>query len=146
MAHREPIDHVGWDLHRASRAWKQDFVRRMAERGHAWAGEACGSLIEHIDRAGGPQATLVARSGMSKQAVQQHRDELERHGIVERVPDAKDARRKLVRLTARGREALTDVDAVKRAIEADYAAILGADGLARLIHALRHIAGGDGDG
>ncbi len=133
------IPHVGIDLWRASQAWKQRFVTAMAERGYGWFAEARGGLIEHIGAAGIAQTALVARCGMTKQAVQQHLDALEADGIIERVADAIDSRRKLIRYTKAGLATLAVAREVKREIEAEYAALLGDRGLADLKRTLQRI-------
>ena len=121
----ELIDHIGWDLWRATEAWKQRFTREMVTRGHSWYGEARGALIRHIDRNGIAQSALAERAGMTKQAVQQHLDDLVEDGVVERKVDPGDARRKLIGFTAAGRRALADANDVKREIERDYLRVIG---------------------
>lgn len=137
------LDHIGLDLTAAARGWRRRLGAEMAARGHAWLAEARGGLVEHIGREGTSQLELTGRAGMSKQAVQQHLDDLAADGVLERVPDPADARRNLVRFTPLGLAALRDANAVKRDIERSYARILGAEGLARLRAALRAIAAAD---
>ncbi len=139
------LDHVGWRLWRANRAWQAEFAGGMRAAGHGWFTEARASLLGHLSRAGNRQAMLIERMGISKQAVQQLLDGLEAEGIVERVSDPHDARGKLVRYTAKGLAALQDGDAIKFQIEQGYKRRLGAEGLAALMKALRAI-GGDPDG
>jgi DNA-binding MarR family transcriptional regulator len=119
------IDHVGWRLHEASRLWKEAFVAGMVARGHAWFGEARANLIAHIDAEGLRQAELVARSGLTKQAVQQFLDELVTDGILTRSADPADRRGKLVRFTAAGQQLRRDANAVKRRIERAWRKSLG---------------------
>lgn len=140
-----PIDHIGWGLSRAARAWKRRFVRRMVVRGYPWYGEARGTLIQHIGRQGIAQAALPRRAGMTKQAVQQLLDELCADGVVERVADPDDARRKLVRFTRAGLDALRAADEVKRSIEGDIRAAIGAEELDSLKSTLARLAGMEED-
>lgn len=121
----ELIDHIGWDLWRASAAWKRRFRGAMVAKGHLWYGEARGSLIQYIGRDGIQQNEIVSKAGMSKQAVQQHLDDLVADGVVERAPDPEDARRKLVRFTEMGMQALSDANVIKRTIEKDFESIVG---------------------
>lgn len=114
------IDHVGWRLWCASQAWKERFVAGMLASGHHWYAEARSSIIPYLDREGTRQATLVQRMGLSKQAVQQLIDDLEREGIVERRPDPQDRRGKIVMFTPKGLKALSDANRVKRKIEAQF--------------------------
>ena len=139
----ELIDHIGWDLWRASAAWKRRFTEGMVARGHSWYGEARGNLIQHIGRNGIQQNDIVRKAGMTKQAVQQHLDDLVADGVVERAPDPEDARRKLVRFTEEGMLALSDANVIKRAIEKDYERIVGKDDAQVLKQALARIIAGE---
>lgn len=136
----ELIEHIGWDLWRVTQGWKQRFNTEMVARGYAWFGEARGSLIQHIGRNGIPQNELVLRAGMTKQAVQQQLDDLVRDGAVERTSDPKDARKKLVRFTDIGFEAMSAANDVKRGIEAEYQDLIGKDALDALKAALHKIS------
>lgn len=135
----ELIDHIGWDLWRVTDGWKRRFTADMVARGFGWFGEARGNLVQHIGRNGIAQTALAARAGMTKQAVQQHLDDLVRDGAVERVPDPNDARRKIIRFTALGFEAMNVANDVKREIETEYRQLIGADAMHGLIEALRAI-------
>jgi DNA-binding MarR family transcriptional regulator len=130
------IDHVGWRLWRASQAWMGRFQRDMVAAGHPVFAEARAQLIPHIEREGTRQAELVLRMGLSKQAVQQLVVGLEQDGLVERLPDPDDARGKVVAFTERGRALLADANEVKKAIEKEYRARLGAERFAQLLAAL----------
>ncbi|MEO0496789.1 MAG: MarR family transcriptional regulator [Pseudomonadota bacterium] len=144
MDQPKPIDHVGWDLFRAFAEWKTRFHDKMEDRGFAWMKEARGSLIQHIGPNGIAQAALVRKSGMTKQAVQQHVDGLVRDGIVERVADEKDARQKRVQLTAKGHQTAEIANQVKTEIDLEFAQIVGAARYATFKSALAAIIDGDG--
>lgn len=135
----ELIDHIGWDLWRVTEGWKRRFTAEMVGRGYAWFGEARGNLVQHIGRNGIAQTALAAKAGMTKQAVQQHLDDLVRDGAVERVSDPDDARRKIIRFTALGFTALTVANDVKRDIEEDYRQLIGNEAMHGLTEALRAI-------
>ncbi len=134
------LDHIGWALTRAARAWKAAFVAAMVARGHLWFGEARGNLVHLIGPAGVKQQALVLRSGLSKQAVQQLLDELEQDGITNREVDPEDARGRRVVFTPKGKAALKDAQQIKLLIEADYKKLIGSDGLRQLKSALDKIA------
>ncbi|MEZ5668675.1 MAG: MarR family winged helix-turn-helix transcriptional regulator [Alphaproteobacteria bacterium] len=134
------IDHVGWRLWQAAAAWKARFAAEMVAAGHGWYGEARANMIPLLDRAGTRQADLVRRAGLSKQAVQQLVDELERDGVIARQPDPDDRRGRIVVFTAAGLRALADANTVKRRIEADYRAQLGDAAFAALCDALLRLA------
>ena len=130
------IDHVGWQLWRASLMWQQRFVREMIEAGYPWFGEARAALIPHVDRAGTRQADLPARVGSSKQAVQQLLDALVEDGILERRDDPDDARARTICFTRKGLRLLADANEVKKRIELDYQRMLGKAEFSRLSAAL----------
>ncbi len=130
------IDHVGVRLWRMARQWKVEFDAAMAERGHGWMAEARGAVAGQLRPGGMSQSALPAALGISKQAVQQLVDELVAEGIVERVPDPRDGRGKIVQLLPKGIKAIADGNLVKQQIEARYRARIGAERLAALNAAL----------
>src|SRR5262245_24543584 len=80
---------------------------RLAERGYTDIRASHGCVCRFIDAEHGSRLTYLAdRSGVTKQAVGEAVDDLEQRGFVERVPDPLDKRAKIIRLTARGREAM----------------------------------------
>ncbi|MBL9051154.1 MAG: MarR family transcriptional regulator [Tabrizicola sp.] len=142
-----PPDHIGWTLWRAAHVWRTEFTAAMVAAGHEWFGQARAKLIPHIGPKGLRQSELVARSGLTKQAVQQFVDELERDGILTRVPDAVDARARRVIPTQVGLAAMQDADRIKAEIEARWREVVGTVAFAQLDSALqRLIAAGEGGG
>ena len=135
------IDHIGWRLWRLARQWKIEFDAAMAERGHGWMAEARGAVVGHLRPGGMSQSELPAALGISKQAVQQLVDELVAEQIVERVPDPRDGRGKIVQLLPKGIKAIADGNEVKREIERRYGELLGVKRLAALNAALDELAG-----
>ena len=87
-----------------------------------------------------PSSELVRRMGTTKQAVQQLVDELVVEGIVARVADPSDRRARIVRLTTAGLAVIADADRVKRRIDGEYRALLGARGFDALRRSLRTLA------
>lgn len=90
------------------------------------------ALISNLDIEGTRISLLAERAGVSKQAMGQLVDELERDGFVVRVPDPSDKRATLIKFTERGWQFLQDAYQVKLDIEATYATILGAEQFATL--------------
>jgi DNA-binding MarR family transcriptional regulator len=130
-------DHVGWRLWQASRAWQVEFAAAMRAGGHGWFTEARAGLLGQIPRSGIRQAALIERSAISKQAVQQLLDGLEAEGVVQRLPDPRDGRGKLVGYTPKGLDALRDGDRIKLQIERRYVERIGQPRFAALMDALR---------
>ncbi|WP_048648996.1 MarR family winged helix-turn-helix transcriptional regulator [Nitratireductor soli] len=129
-------DHIGWRLWQASRLWQEDFVAAMGAAGHGWMTDARATLLGHIGRNGTPQSRLIARMGISKQAVQQLVDGLEGEGILCRVPAPNDKRARIIAHTPKGRAALRDADRIKLEIEERYRRALGEEQLSALKAAL----------
>jgi DNA-binding MarR family transcriptional regulator len=138
-------DHIGLDLWRAAVSWRDRLNAEMVGRGHAFYGDARSAVAAHLNPSGMPQAELVRRMGMTKQAVQQLLDGLESDGIIVREPDPSDGRGKRIVYTQRGRAALKDAAKVKREIERDYRARLGGAALETLKRSLRKLALPAGD-
>ena len=144
VAHEETglvIDHIGVALWRAAMGWKERLHSEMVQRGHGWYGDARSVIAIHLDPGGLPQSELVARTGLTKQAVQQLLDALEADGIVTRVPSEEDRRQKRVVYTAKGRASVRDANELKRTIEDDYRVRLGDRGFESLRKALTKLSG-----
>ncbi|TMK76109.1 MAG: MarR family transcriptional regulator [Actinobacteria bacterium] len=71
-----------------------------------------------IDRSGTRLGELASRAQVTKQAMMQLVDELAELGLVRRVPDATDARAKVVKLTARGLRERAEARRAIAAVEA----------------------------
>jgi DNA-binding MarR family transcriptional regulator len=114
----------------------QDFERRaratLVSRGHAGLQPSHQVVFANIGRFGARLTELAERTGMSKQAMGQRVDDLERLGYVERVPDPQDRRAKIVRLTRAGTAFMNDAAEVVSRIWQDYADHLGERELAQL--------------
>lgn len=135
-------DHVGWRLWQANRAWHTEFAATMRAAGHGWFSDARAGLLGHIARDGTRQAVLIERMAISKQAVQQLLDGLEAEGVVERLPDPRDGRGKLVRYTLKGLSALRDGDRIKQEIEKRWIERIGHERFSSLVDALRALDAG----
>lgn len=114
----------------------RDFERRaratLRSRGHTGLQPSHQVIFASLGPEGARLTELAARAAMTKQAMGQLVDDLERLGYVERVPDPADGRAKLVRLTRDGRAFLDDAAEVVADIWSDYAELLGERELARL--------------
>ena len=122
----------------------RDFERRaraaLRERGHTRLQPSHQVLFASLTHAGSRLTQLARRAGMTKQAMGQIVDDLERLGYVERTPDPADGRAKLVRFTALGLEFARDASEVMAGIWEQYADYLEPgelDHLQRRLRALR---------
>lgn len=111
----------------------------LAEQGHPDVRPAYGFAMQAIGPDGATASELGRRLGISKQAAGKTADRLEKLGYVERADDPADARRKLLRLTDRGIDALTRSAAIFDDLRACWAESLGADRLQDLESGLRAV-------
>ncbi len=84
-------------------------------------------------------ADLAGRLEMSKQAINPLLNDLERWGYLERRPDRKDGRGRVLALTLRGNELMGTIRRLHAEIEADWARRLGSKRFRTLRDALADI-------
>ena len=84
-------------------------------------------------------AELAARTRMSKQALNYLLSQLQQFGYLTREPDDKDLRSKRVKLTRRGRAAMTEMREIVTEVEREWEAGLGRESFAQLRHLLEHL-------
>lgn len=82
-----------------------EVMRRLAATAYDDIRPAHGCVFGHIDPDGSRLTDLADRAHVTKQSVGEVTTDLERRGYVQRVPDPSDGRAKIIRLTARGRDA-----------------------------------------
>lgn len=123
-------------LLRAARLVNERAIARVQRAGATNLRLAHTALFPHITDAGIRQTELADKLGVTKQAIGPLVDDLERDGVVERIPDPADARAKLVRWTAKGRRALREGLGVLAQLEAELAEEVGPRKLAALADTL----------
>ncbi|HJP72994.1 MAG TPA: MarR family transcriptional regulator [Pseudonocardiaceae bacterium] len=116
----------------------------LAEQGHPDVRPAHGFTLQAIGLHGATASEVGRRLGISKQAAGKTTDRLTALGYVERVDDARDGRRKLIRLTARGIDVLARSALIFETLHAEWATTIGAGRLADLESALRMVVPADG--
>jgi len=135
----ELIDHIGLDLWITAQTWRQRLIREMAKQGYDWFDGAPGMLTMHIGPNGISQTALQSKTSLTKQAVQQLLDKLERDDIIVRTQNPKDKRAKQVSFTKKGLAAFTLANRVKIQIQADYKKQLGQEQFDQLKQLLTQI-------
>jgi DNA-binding MarR family transcriptional regulator len=121
----------------------EDFSEELAQRVEAAGftdirpGHGC--VFGTIDPEGSRLTELAERAHMTKQSVGEATSDLEQRGYLERVPDPVDGRAKIIRLTARGREAQAIGRRLIDEIEHEWAARYGEERVAALRDALEAI-------
>ena len=124
------------------RAIIDELHAELARRGHPELRPAHGFAMQAIGPAGATASEVGKRLGVSKQAAGKTIERLEALGYATRAGDAADRRRKLVRLTPRGFEALALSAAIFTGIRARWAHTLGPARVADLEASLREMAPG----
>ena len=119
--------------------WRDRYRREMARRGFPWHLTAVGDLLDHLPAEGVLQAALAPSTGLTKQAVKQSLDQLEKHGVLRRESDPIDKRAKRIVLTELGRRNLSERQAVLAEIEESAKAALGKKGARKLRKSLREL-------
>jgi DNA-binding MarR family transcriptional regulator len=126
----------------AFRAVIDEAHEELAARGHPELRPAHGFAMQAVGTFGATAADVGRRLGVSKQAAGKTIDRLAELGYVERGGESADRRRKLVRLTPRGIEALMLSAEAFEHVRARWAGLLGADRVAALERDLRAVAPG----
>ncbi|MDG4755353.1 MULTISPECIES: MarR family winged helix-turn-helix transcriptional regulator [Micromonospora] len=120
-----------------------DLHAELARQGHPELRPAHGVVLQAVGPAGTTASDLGQRLGVSKQAAGKTVDRLVALGYLERVDDPADARRKLVRMTAKGRDGLHRSAVVFDELRDRWAATLGADRVAAIEDDLRRMVPAD---
>ena len=131
-------------------AWLLDPIReelfaRLAGHGHDQLRPCHRAVLGYLDDAGARPTELARLLGQPKQYVGRLVDELEALGYVQRRPDPRDRRARLVVPTARGRDEQELADGILAEIEARHAARIGAERYAQFRGLLRELVMGDDD-
>ncbi|NDU74407.1 MarR family transcriptional regulator [Actinomadura sp. DSM 109109] len=138
-----PHDAPGFELplrlFLAFRAIIDELHAELAREGHPDLRPMHGFVFQAIGPDGTTAVELGRRLGVSKQAAGKMVESLERAGYLERGADPRDARRKIVRLTARGVDSLVRSERIFERIRGDWARALGADRMRALEDDLRRM-------
>jgi DNA-binding MarR family transcriptional regulator len=116
----------------------------LAKVGHPDVRPAHGFAMQAIGHGGATASEVGRRLGISKQAAGKTVDRLEALGYAERVDDRLDARRKLVRLTAHGVDALEQSAEIFERLRAEWVGALGEERVAAMETDLRSVVPADG--
>lgn len=99
------------------------------------------AVFRHLEGAGSRVTELARSAGMTQQSMGELVTHLERQGYVERRPDPRDGRAKIVVPTAKGRAGLATAGAKLAELEAGLARRMGERELARLTRLLTELRG-----
>ncbi|MGB1289213.1 MAG: MarR family winged helix-turn-helix transcriptional regulator [Aggregatilineales bacterium] len=130
---------IGRLFQRAARAYSELAMQKLQTAGYDNITLVHTALIANLDIDGTRISTLADRAGISKQAMGQLANELENQQLIQRKPDPSDRRATLICFTDSGLQFLQDAYHLKLEIEAEYAAVLGAEGMETLRELLENL-------
>jgi DNA-binding MarR family transcriptional regulator len=116
------------------------FHARLRDEGHPSIRPGHGCVFRFIHEGGSRLTELAESSGLSKQAVGEVVDDLEKLGYAERVQDPDDRRAKLIRLTKKGTDAQQRAIGIFAEIEREWAERYGAERVAQMRELLEEMA------
>ena len=123
---------IGRLFQRAARLYSETAMEKVLLYGHEGLTLYHTALISNLDVEGTRITVLADRAGITKQAMGQLVNDLEKRGYVQREQDPDDKRATLIKFTDLGWKFLQDAFEIKKDIEAEYATILGDDGMQTL--------------
>ncbi len=130
----------------AVRTMVDELHRRLATLGFDDVRAAHGFAFVRLTPDGATGAELADHLGVTKQAVSQMVDYLERHGYVSRHPHERDRREKIVVLTGRGWDCIRATKSVFADIERGWSEVIGAERMESLRVDLRRLVYTASDG
>ena len=130
---------IGQLLGRLLHSFRQELHRRAQEGGYGDIREAHLQVFGAIDWRGTRLTDLAARADMTLPAMSELVDDLQRAGYLERRPDPRDGRAKLIGPTRKGRHAIVQALRAVREIEASYARIVGDEQFTVLVGMLQDL-------
>ncbi len=133
MAGRAPEQlNTGLLLFIPYRALENRVFAALAEAGYNDFTVAQARVAQRIGPEGSRLTELAEAAQVTKQTAGFLVDQLERAGYVERIPDPRDARAKLIRLAERGQQIVAVAAQAVERVEAEWAEHLGAHRYAQL--------------
>lgn len=107
-------------------------INALAEAGYGDITIAQMKIMQRIGPNGTRLTELAEQAQVTKQTAGFLVDQLEKARWVERVPDPSDKRARLVRIAARGKEAIPTANAAVAEVEAEWEAHLGKERMTQL--------------
>ena len=136
---RGPLASPGYRLHIAALAWRRELGTRLRPLGLTPTQFDAIAAVSFLGRTGRPTQQQIADfSGLDRMMLSKVLAGLEQRGLVERAPDAVDARAKRLAITPAGRELVDAATAIARGVDADL--FSGVESPERLRDELRTLA------
>lgn len=127
----EPLN-VGLLLFLPYRALEARVFRALAEAGFDDLTPAQARVFQRIADDGSRLTELAEQAGITKQSAGFLVDQLERAGYVERVPDPRDGRARLIRVAARGARSVAASRRIVEEVEREWTGHLGPERMDQL--------------
>ena len=128
--------HLGQLLVQLTRLFQTELFERLVAAGLTDARVPHTHVTAYIKADGSRLTELAAQARMTLPAMSELVDDLQRLGIVERRPDPRDGRAKLICLTDAGWEAMRTARRSIAEIEAGYAALVGPESFETAVETL----------
>jgi MarR family transcriptional regulator, temperature-dependent positive regulator of motility len=119
-----------------SRAMEGRLYEGLRAAGYGHVRPAHYAIFRYLEDEGSRVTELAEAAGMTKQSMGELVDHLERRGYVERCPDPRDGRAKIVVLTAKGRRGIEAAAELIAEIEGELARWMGKERLEELTGSL----------
>lgn len=117
--------HIGQLLVHLTRQFQTQLYARLVDAGLEGARVPHTHVTAYIKAEGSRLTDLAAQARMTRPAMAELVDDLQRLGIVERKPDPTDRRAKLICLTDQGWQAMRTGHQIIAELEAEYANLIG---------------------
>jgi DNA-binding MarR family transcriptional regulator len=131
--------HVGQLLVHLTRLFQTELFDRINDAGLKDARLSHTHVTAYIKAEGSRLTDLAAQARMTRPAMAEIVDDLQRLGIVERRPDPSDRRAKLITLTDEGWKAMRTAQAIIAQLEAEYAEIIGPERFESMCQAMQSL-------
>ncbi len=125
-------NNIGQSLVEVARDFQKSALNEFAKAGHGQLQGSHQALLAHLSLEGTRLTELARRASMTKQAMGQLIDEVERLGYVERTTDPSDGRAKIVKFTTKGEKLIQLGTETGDSIQQRYAGLIGAKKMQRL--------------
>lgn len=134
-----PTAHIGQLLVETKDALIDEFQSRMHEAGYTDIRESHGCVFRHLPPEGLRLSDIAELARLTKQSVGEHVVALEELGYVERVPDERDGRVKIIRPTEKGLASMVVARKAFADVEAAWGKAIGEERVAAMRDALEAI-------
>ena len=131
--------HVGQLLVHLTRRFQTELFHRLNAAGLTDARLSHTHVTAYIKAEGSRLTALAAQARMTRPAMAEIVDDLQRLGIVDRRPDPSDRRAKLITLTDEGWKAMRTAQAIIAQLEVEYAAIVGRERFEAMCQAMQEL-------